>query len=127
MYGLMQEYVERHSDKWEYGLGEYEVDGTDFTEADMIRFEQVSQEILTEDMTEMLRNNPPDVVYGAFRDAFFQGAIRMFQRDNEMRNIVLTDAEARDKATRHFFNRALRDVREGGVHGNDASRGAGDY
>ena len=87
--------------------------GTEFTEADMIRFEQVNREILDEDMTEMLRNNPPDVVYAAFRDAFFQGAIRMFQRDNEMRNIVLTDAEARDKATRHFFNRALREVREG--------------
>ena len=85
--------------------------GTEFTEADMIRFEQVNREILNEDMTEMLRNNPPDVVYAAFRDAFFQGAIRMFQRDNEMRNIVLTDAEARDKATRHFFNRALREVR----------------
>jgi type I restriction enzyme R subunit len=86
--------------------------GTEFTEADMIRFEQVNHEILDEDMTEMLRNNPPDVVYAAFRDAFFQGAIRMFQRDNEMRNIVLTDAEARDKATRHFFQRALREVRE---------------
>ena len=84
--------------------------GTDFTETDMIRFEQVNREILDGDMTEMLRNNPPDVVYSAFHEAFFQGAIRMFQRDNEMRNIVLTDAEARDKATRHFFNRALREV-----------------
>ena len=36
----------------------------------------------------------------------------MFQRDNEMRNIVLTDSGARDKSTRHFFNRALREVRE---------------
>lgn len=86
--------------------------GTEFSEADMIRFEQVNREIMDEDMTEMLRNNPPDVVYAAFRDAFFQGAIRMFQRDNEMRNIVLTDAEARDKATRYFFNRALREVRD---------------
>lgn len=86
--------------------------GTEFSESDIIRFEQVNREILNEDMTEMLRNNPPDVVYSAFRDAFFQGAIRMFQRENEMRNIVLTDAEARDKATRHFFNRALREVRK---------------
>ena len=78
----------------------------------MIRFEQVNREVLTKDMTEMLRKNPPDVVYGAFRDAFFQSAIRMFQRDNEMRNVVLTDADARDKATRHFFSRALREVRE---------------
>ena len=30
-----------------------------------------------------------------------------------MKSIVLSDAEARDQATRHFFNRALRDVREG--------------
>ena len=29
------------------------------------------------------------------------------QRDNEMRNVVLTDAEARNKATRHSFSRAL--------------------
>ena len=86
--------------------------GTDFSEADMIRFEQVNRDIMDEDLTEMMRNNPPDVVYTAFAQAFFQGAIRMFQKDNEMRNIVLTDAEARDKATRHFFNRALREARD---------------
>jgi hypothetical protein len=40
-------------------------------------------------MTEILRNNPPDVVYAAFRAALFKGTIRMFQRDNEMRNIML--------------------------------------
>ena len=40
-------------------------------------------------------------------------AIRMFQRDNEVRNIVLTDGEAREKATRHFFNRAMREAKEG--------------
>lgn len=85
--------------------------GTQFTEEDMIRFEAVNREILDENLSEMLRNNAPDVVYNAFAQAFFQGAIRMFQRDSEMRNIVLTDAEARDKATRHFFNRALREVR----------------
>jgi hypothetical protein len=66
----------------------------------MIRFEHVNRDVLTDDMTEMLRNNPPDVVYAAFRDAFFKNAIRMVQRDNEMRNIVLTDAAAREKATR---------------------------
>jgi len=86
--------------------------GTNFSEEDMIRFEKVNREIIDDDMAEMLRNNPPDVVYTAFAQAFFQGAIRMFQKDNEMRNIVLTDAEARDKATRHFFNRALREARE---------------
>lgn len=94
--------------------------GTQFTESDMIRFEQVNEEILGEDLAEMLRNNPPDVVYTAFAQAFFQGAIRMFQRDNEMRNIVLTDAEARDKATRHFFNRALRQIRDPGASASPA-------
>jgi len=89
--------------------------GTQFSEADMIRFEAVNTEILGTDLSEMLRNNPPDVVYTAFAQAFFQGAIRMFQRDNEMRNIVLSDADARDKATRHFFNRALRHVHEAHV------------
>lgn len=65
---------------------------------------------MNEQMTDLLRNNPPDVVYAAFRNAFFQGTDRMFQRDNEMKNIVLTVAEARDQATRHFFKTALRDV-----------------
>jgi len=87
--------------------------GTKFTKEDFLRFEQVNREILDEDMTEMLRNNPPDVVYSAFSQAFFMGAIRMFQRDNEMKSIVLSDAQARDQAIRHFFNRAMREVREG--------------
>ena len=30
-----------------------------------------------------------------------------------MKSIVLSDTEARDRATLHFFNRALREVREG--------------
>lgn len=86
--------------------------GTDFTKEDFLRFERVNREILDEDMTEMLRNNPPDVVFTAFSQAFFEGAIRMFQRDNEMRSIILTDAEVRQQAIRHFFGRALREVRE---------------
>ena len=53
-----------------------------------------------------------DVVFSAFSPAFFQGVVRMFRRDGEMRNIVLSDAEAREQAIRHFFNRALRQVRD---------------
>lgn len=85
--------------------------GTQFTEADFIRFEQVTQEILDDDMTQMLRNNPPDVAYNAFFEKFFRATIRVFQRDNEMRSIILSDAHARNQAIRHFFNRALRIVR----------------
>ena len=87
--------------------------GTAFTREDFIRFERVNREIMDDDLTEMLRNNPPDVVFSAFSEAFFKGAIKMFQRDNEMKSIVLSDSDARDRATRHFFNRALREVREG--------------
>lgn len=87
--------------------------GTAFTREDFIRFEQVNREIMDDDLTEMLRNNPPDVVFSAFSEAFFKGAIRLFQRDNEMKSIVLSDSDARNLATRHFFNRALREVREG--------------
>ena len=85
--------------------------GTEFTEDDFIRYEPTYQATLDEDMTDMLRNNAPDVVYSAFSQAFFQGAIRMFQRDNDMRDIVLTDPAARDKLIRFFFNRALREVK----------------
>jgi len=86
--------------------------GTEFTREDFVRFEQVNRKIVDHDMSEMLRNNPPDVVYAAFSQAFFKGAIDLFQRDNEMKNIVLTDAQVREQAIRHFFNRALREVRE---------------
>ncbi|MDE2760046.1 MAG: type I restriction endonuclease subunit R [Paracoccaceae bacterium] len=85
--------------------------GTRFTEADMIRLEQVNRDILDDDLSEMLRKNPPDVVYPAFEKAFFKGSIRMFQRTNEMQNIILSDQEIRDKVTHHFFNRAMREVR----------------
>ena len=88
--------------------------GTNFTEEDMIRFEGVKREIVDNNMVEMLRKNykSPEVVYRVFAQAFHQGAIRMFQKENEMRNIILRDVEVRDKTTRHFFNRALREAWE---------------
>jgi len=91
--------------------------GTHFTEADFIRYEQITQEmVLNEEMKEMLRNNPPDVVFNAFAETFFRAVIRAFQRDHEMRNIILTDPQARNQAIRHFFNRAVRLVREESTH-----------
>ncbi|MDW4496360.1 DEAD/DEAH box helicase family protein [Sulfitobacter sp. D35] len=86
--------------------------GTQFSREDFLRFERVTREIMDEDMTEMVKNNPADVVYNAFSQAFFQGMVKMFQQDNEMRNIVMTDKEAREQATRHFFKRAQRQARE---------------
>jgi type I restriction enzyme R subunit len=87
--------------------------GTEFTKEDFLRFEKVNRDILgNEDLKDMLKNNPPDVVYGAFSQAFFEGAIRHFQKDNQLQNIVMTDSQAREQAIRHFFSRALREVRE---------------
>jgi len=85
--------------------------GTQFSREDFLRFERVTHDIMDEDMTEMVRNNPADVVYNAFSQAFFQGMVKMFQQDNEMRNIVMTDKDAREQATRHFFKRAQRQAR----------------
>jgi len=87
--------------------------GTQFSREDFLRFERVTREVMDADMTEMIRNNPADVVYTAFSQAFFQSMVKMFQKDNEMRNIVMTDRDAREQATRHFFQRAQRQAREG--------------
>ncbi|MBT2132195.1 type I restriction endonuclease subunit R [Aliiroseovarius lamellibrachiae] len=86
--------------------------GTSFSREDFLRFERVTRDIMNEEMTEMVRNNPADVVYNAFSQAFFQGMVKMFQQDNEMRNIVMTDKDAREQATRHFFKRAQRQAME---------------
>lgn len=86
--------------------------GTQFSQEDFLRFERVTRDIMDEDMTEMMRNNPADVVETAFSQAFFQGIVRVFQQDNEMRNIFMTDPEARAQATRHFFMRAQRQARD---------------
>jgi type I restriction enzyme R subunit len=87
--------------------------GTQFSREDFLRFERVTREITDEEMTEMVKNNLVDVVYNAFSQAFFQGMVRAFQQNNEMRNIVMTDKDARDQATRHFFKRAQRQACDG--------------
>ena len=84
--------------------------GTEFTEAQMTRIEAVNPQIVDDDMREMLRNNPPDVVRSAYDKAVFQGMIRMFQNDAEMRDIILTDPEIRNKVAGYLFGRALREA-----------------
>jgi type I restriction enzyme R subunit len=86
--------------------------GTTFSREDFLRFERVTRDIMDDEMTEMMRNNPADVVYGTFAQEFFKSMVKMFQQDNEMRNIVMTDKEAREQATRHYFKRAQRQARE---------------
>jgi type I restriction enzyme, R subunit len=80
--------------------------GTGFTREDFLRFEKVNQEIMDDDMKDMIRNNPADVVYNAFSEKFFRGMVHAFQKDKEIHNIVMRDPEAREQTTRHFFRRA---------------------
>lgn len=84
--------------------------GTQFTEEDFIRLEQVKRKALDEEMAAVLRNNPPDVAYPTFSRRLFEEAIKQFQRDSSLQNIILTDAEDRDRIFRHLFSRALREV-----------------
>jgi len=87
--------------------------GTTFSREDFLRLEQVNQEILEDDeLREMMRNNPEDVVFSEFSNLFMSGMIRMFQRDTEMKSAVMTDNEAREMAIRHFFRTARRQVLE---------------
>ncbi|HAU1788575.1 TPA: type I restriction endonuclease subunit R [Legionella pneumophila] len=89
--------------------------GTEFTKEDFLRFEKVNQEILSdENLKDMLKNNPPDVVFGAFSQAFFESAIQLFQRDNQLQSIMMTDADARHQAIKHFFGRALKEAKSSG-------------
>jgi type I restriction enzyme R subunit len=82
--------------------------GTTFSREDFLRFERVNREIVDDEMEELLRNNPADVSYGTFSRAFLQGMIKVFQQESEMRNIVMSDSDAREQATRHFSKRAQR-------------------
>ena len=86
--------------------------GTQFTEEDFLRLEQVKRKALDEELTAVLRNNPPDVAYPTFARRLFEEAIKQFQRDSSLQNIILTDPEDRDRIFRHLFSRALREVRE---------------
>lgn len=89
--------------------------GGNLTEEDAVRLERVQEEIMDAEMTEMMRNNPVDVVYGVWERSFVQGMVRMFQRDSELRSALMTDKVTRDQATRHFFNRAIRMANENRV------------
>ena len=84
--------------------------GTDFSDHDMLRLDRVKDEIMDRRLIEMLRNNPPDVVYRAFDEAFMKGVIRSYKRDEDIKNIILKDSLSKERAVRHFFNRAIRQV-----------------
>ena len=70
-------------------------------------------------MMAVLRNNLPDVAYPTFSRRVFEEAIKQFQRDSSLQNIILTDAKDRDRIFRHLFSGALREV-----SGSGGSQGA---
>ena len=86
--------------------------GTDFTKEDFLRFDQITMEITSdEDFREMLLNNPRDIVDSPFKQAYFEGAIRNFQKDKQLHNIFMTDASAREVVMNYQLSRALEAVR----------------
>lgn len=92
--------------------------GTTFSPDDFLRLERVNQEILeNEDLREMIRRNPADVVKPEFESLFMGALIRMFQRDTELQSAIMSDNEAREMAIRHFFRTARRQIFEGASHG----------
>lgn len=84
--------------------------GTQFTEEDFIRLEQVKRKALDEEMAAVLRNNPPDVSRPTFVRRLLEETIKQFQRDSSLQNIIMTNAEDRDRIFNHLFSRALREV-----------------
>ncbi|RLJ77386.1 type I restriction endonuclease subunit R [Pedobacter alluvionis] len=87
--------------------------GTTFSKDDFLKFEKVNADLLGDgDFKDMLKNNPHDVVFSAFSYAFFDGVIKLFQRENQFQNIVMTDADARNQAISHFFNKAIKEARQ---------------
>jgi hypothetical protein len=58
------------------------------------------------------RNNPPDVSRPIFVRRLLEETIKQYQRDSSLQNIIMTNAENRDRIFNHLFSRALREVRE---------------
>lgn len=86
--------------------------GTQFTEEDFIRLEQVKRKALDDEMAAVLRNNPPDVSRPTFVRRLLEETIKQYQRDSSLQSIIMTNAEDRDRIFNHLFSRALREVRE---------------
>lgn len=85
--------------------------GSELTEADFVRFEQVNSEILDdEDMVALIRYNAPDVARGPYGREFRSKAVRAFKRGNQMQSAFLSDEELRERLISFMFGRALREA-----------------
>ena len=86
--------------------------GTQFTEEDFLRLEQVKRKALDDEMALVLRNNPPDVSRPTFMRRLLEETIKQYQRDSSLQNIIMTNAEDRERIFNHLFSRALREVQK---------------
>ncbi|RYB02142.1 type I restriction endonuclease subunit R [Lichenibacterium ramalinae] len=97
--------------------------GTDFRPEDMRKFEEDGDTVADdEDMTEMLRNNPRDVVFPFFNQKMFNALVRRMQRENKLGNIIMTDPVVRERLTRHLFDRAVSRTAKPGNKASDQAR-----
>lgn len=90
--------------------------GTDFRPEDMQKFEEDGDTVADdEDMSEMLRNNPRDVVFPEFSRKVFNQLVRRLHRENKLSNIIMTDPVVRERLTKHLFDRAVKRVAQPGM------------
>ena len=85
--------------------------GTAFEAEDFVQCERaVGRIVADEEMRARIRNNPPDVVMNAFSTAFMKEMIALFQRDQNLKTVLMTEKDAREQMISFFFSRALRQV-----------------
>ena len=85
--------------------------GTDFRPEDMQKFEEDGDVVTDdEDMSEMLRNNPRDVVFPEFSRKVFGQLVQRLHKENKLSNIIMTDPVVRERLTKHLFDRAMKRI-----------------
>ena len=83
--------------------------GGELTEADFVSLRRVGDELdADEDMSDLLRNNPPDVARGPYGEEFTRRAINAFQRNDMLQNAFLADEDLRERFISFMFGRGLR-------------------
>ena len=86
--------------------------GTSFSREDFFRIRQAEDQTYDEEMEEMILRNPADVVWGTWAKTMRTNLVQGLMRDNEVRNILMTDREIMERILMHTFQRAQRRAKE---------------
>ncbi|WP_422001679.1 type I restriction endonuclease subunit R [Roseovarius mucosus] len=86
--------------------------GTQFSREDFFRIRQAEDQTYDEEMEEMILRNPADVVWGTWAKTMRTNLVQGLMRDNEVRNILMTDREIMERILMHTFQRAQRRAKE---------------